>query len=118
MSNLRNTLGSLLSIVDKGGSALAGLCGSGLDSLDMLNARIASAKVTQAAEIEQDEIYRLAEIKYEAEERMTALIEKSDVLASTKPEALDRAHAYIEEQMRLRAEAKAAKATQTTKKAE
>lgn len=114
MSNLRNTLGSLLAVADRGGASIAGAFDSALNGLDMLNARIASAKVTQAAEIEQDEIYRLAEIKYEAEERMTSLIEKSDVLAATKPEALARAHSYIEEQMKLRAEAKAAKATKKT----
>ena len=109
MSNVRTTLGSILAVFDKGGSAIAGAFDSTLDSLEMLNARIASAKVVQAAEIEQDEIYRIAEIKYEAEERMTSLIEKSDVLASTKPEALSRAHSYIEEQIKLRAAAKAAK---------
>lgn len=109
MSTVRTTLGSILAVLDKGGSAIAGAFDSTLDSLEMLNARIASAKVVQAAEIEQDEIYRIAEIKYEAEERMTSLIEKADVLASTKPEALSRAHSYIEEQMKLRAAAKAAK---------
>ena len=110
MSNVRTTLSSLLSVVDKGGSALAGLCNSGLNSLDMLNARIASAKVTQAAEIEEDEIYRLKEIEFEADERMTALVERSETLAATKPEALAKAHAYLEEARAARKAAREAKA--------
>ena len=115
MSNLRNTLGSLLAVVDKGGSALVGLGDSAINSLDMLNARIASAKVIQAQEIEEDEIYRLKEIEFEADERMTALVERSDILAATKPEALTKAHAYLTE---ARAARKAAREAKAAKKAE
>lgn len=109
MSTVRTTLSSLLSVLDKGGSMLAGFANSGIDSLDMLNARIASAKVIQAKEIEEDEIYRLKEIEVDADERMTALVERADVLQETKGEQLERAHAFLEDMRAKRAAAKAAK---------
>lgn len=91
MSNVRTTLGSLLSVFDKGGSAIAGAFNSGIDGLDMLNARIASAKKMQAIEIQNDEMVRQEELELSLTEKFVELAERADVLQATKPEMVQRA---------------------------
>lgn len=91
MSNVRTTLGSLLSVFDKGGSAIAGAFNSGIDGLDMLNARIASAKKMQTIEIQNDEMVRQEELELSLTEKFVELAERADVLQATKPEMVQRA---------------------------
>lgn len=91
MSNVRTTLSSLLSVLDKGGSALAGIASSGIDSLEMLNNRIASAKRMQSKEIEADELVRSQEIELTLVQRMTGLVEEANVLQTTKQDAVNQA---------------------------
>ena len=91
MSNVRTTLSSLLSVLDKGGSCIAGIANSGIDSLEMLNNRIASAKRMQSKEIEADEIVRSQEIELTLVQRMTSLVEEANVLQTTKQDAVNQA---------------------------
>ena len=107
MSSVRTTLGSLLSVLDKGGSAIAGAFNSGLDGLDMLNARIASAKKMQAIEIQNDEMSRQEELELSLTEKFVELAERADTLMQTKGELINRANARIEqlrEQYKTKAE--------------
>lgn len=97
MSNLRNTLGSVLAVFDKGGSAIAGAFNSTIDGLDMLNARIASAKKMQAIEIRNDEMTRQEELELSLTEKFVELAERADTLVQTKGELVKRATARIEQ---------------------
>lgn len=107
MSSLRTTLGSVLAVVDKGGSAIAGAFNSTIDGLDMLNARIASAKKMQAIEIQNDEMTRQEELELSLTEKFVELAERADTLVQTKGELVKRATARIEQ---LREQYKEAKA--------
>lgn len=91
MSNVRTTLSSLLSVLDKGGSCLAGVASSGIDGLDMLNNRIASAKRMQTKEIEADELVRSQEIELSLVQRMTSLVEEANTLQATKQSEVEQA---------------------------
>lgn len=91
MSNVRTTLSSLLAVLDRGGSAIAGLADSGIDGLSMLNARIASAKKMQSIEIQNDEMVRQEELELSLTEKFVELAERADVLQATKPEMVQRA---------------------------
>ena len=107
MSSVRTTLGSLLSVLDKGGSAIAGAFNSGLDGLDMLNARITSAKKMQTIEIQNDEMTRQEELELSLTEKFVELAERADTLMKTKGELVNRANARIEqlrEQYKTKAE--------------
>ena len=106
MSSVRTTLGSLLSVLDKGGSAIAGAFNSGLDGLDMLNSRIASAKKMQSVEIQNDEILRQEELEISLTEKFVELAERADTLMQTKGALVNRANARIE-QLREQYKAKA-----------
>lgn len=91
MSTVRTTLGSILAVFDKGGSAVAGAFSSTMDGIDMLNNRIASAKRMQAKEIEADEIIRSQEIELSLVQRMTSLVEEAKVLQTTKKSEVEQA---------------------------
>lgn len=95
MSTVRTTLGSLLSVLDRGGSAIAGAFDSTIDSLDMLNNRISSAKKMQAIEIQNDEMTRQEEMELSLTEKFVELAERADTLMATKGELVDRATARI-----------------------
>lgn len=95
MSTVRTTLGSILSVFDKGGAALAGGASSVIDSLDMLNNRIASAKRMQSIEIRNDEMTRQEEMELSLTEKFVELAERADTLMATKGELVDRATARI-----------------------
>ena len=91
MSTVRTTLSSVLSVFDKGGSAIAGAFNSSIDGIEMLNNRIASAKRMQAKEIEADEIIRSQEIELTLVQRMTSLVEEANVLQTTKQNEVEQA---------------------------
>lgn len=95
MSNLRTTLGSLLAVADRGGSALAGVFNSSIDGLDMLNARIASAKKMQTIEIRNDEMVRQEELELSLIEKFAEMAERADTLVQTKGQLVERATARI-----------------------
>lgn len=97
MSSLRTTLGSLLAVADRGGASIAGICDSALNGLDMLNARIASAKKMQAIEIQNDEMSRQEELELSLTEKFVELAERADTLVQTKGELVKRATARIEQ---------------------
>lgn len=107
MSSVRTTLGSLLSVFDKGGSAVAGAFGASIDGLEMLNARISSAKKMQAIEIQNDEMSRQEELELSLTEKFVEFAERADTLVQTKGELVKRATARIEqlrEQYKTKAE--------------
>lgn len=95
MSSVRTTLGSVLAVVDRGGSALAGIFSSTIDGLDMLNNRIASAKKMQTSEIQNDEMVRQEELEISLTEKFVELAERADTLVQTKGELVKRATARI-----------------------
>ena len=106
MSSVRTTLGSLLSVFDRGGSAVAGAFSASIDGLDMLNARISSAKKMQAIEIQNDEMVRQEEMEISLTEKFVELAERADTLVNTKGNLVNRANARIE-QLREQYKAKA-----------
>lgn len=107
MSNVRTTLGSLLAVFDKGGSAITGVFNSSIDGLDMLNARISSAKKMQSLEIMNDEMIRQEELELSLTEKFVELAERADTLVQTKGELVNRANARIEQLRELRKQTKA-----------
>ena len=107
MSSIRTTLGSVLAVVDRGGSAIAGVFNSSIDGLDMLNARISSAKKMQSLEIMNDEMVRQEELELSLTEKFVELAERADTLMQTKGALVNRANARIEqlrEQYKTKAE--------------
>lgn len=95
MSTVRTTLGSLLSVLDKGGSAIAGAFNSSIDGLEMLNNRISSAKKMQSIEIQNDELTRREELELSLTEKFVEFAERADTLMQTKGELVQRANARI-----------------------
>lgn len=95
MSTVRTTLGSILSVFDRGGSAIAGAFDSTLDGIEMLNNRISSAKKMQAIEIRNDELVRREELGLTLTEKFVEFAERADTLMQTKGELVQRANARI-----------------------